>query len=685
MRWLPGSARGRRPAPFVAAVAALAATASSIAASPEAPAGDLEAEARANFARLGESRSLLWDWFAIEEFAALPGADVVPAILAELRKTPPKGLEHRSHLLASALAVRAAKLSKEGGLGEAEARALLDFVRSDLRAPSGYWIAYNAALALAGREDGRRELHDVLLDASFPTAVRAAVALGLAEAGDRSLLDCVEPLLAGAAKLRSRGEQARLREAAAWAAARLCAPLLRRADGDRKKASGEEAEDEEDAASVAEAWGIVPRGARPPPAGEVRPSEPKSGAPRAGEDPKAIRALAAVAEILRDKALSPRTRAQVARALQRAWGTEVAYEAEEAWKQVAADRERKAAGAEGRTAVRFFGIPSAGGAAGGGERILFVLDGSDSMLTPLAPEEKEALWELLRKSAGAETAEAGKPEGSSKKGASRGKTGVRPARGSGLGGIDARAWEAVATRFDAARAHLKQTLVSMPPSAEFAVVLFGDEAEPLRATPAFVKATEANRLRAVEELDAIVPGPRDEAHPHGRLRGETNVYEAFAAGFGLGAGASGDPLAVDGCADAIYFLSDGVPTRDGFPGRTPVLENPGQWFEGTEGEEGEREVVINPETGATRKEKYKIPAQPRTYVGPTRSSALFPTGPYVYADGLVDELRRRNLFARSTVHVVGIGEAAGFLCAEIARAGDGRCLLVDRRGRLEER
>ncbi|MGQ9591052.1 MAG: hypothetical protein ACUVYA_12240, partial [Planctomycetota bacterium] len=409
------------------------------------------------------------------------------------------------------------------------------------------------------------------------------------------------------------------------------------------------------------------------------------GGRRAGEDPKAIRALAVVAEILRDKALSPRTRAQVARALQRAWGTEAAYEAEESWKQVAADRERKAAGSEERTAVRFFGISSGDGAAGRGERILFILDGSDSMLTPLAPEEKEALGDLLRKSAGPEPAQAAKREGSSKKSAPRGKTGVGPARGSGLQGIDARAWEAVATRFDAARAHLKQTLASMPASAEFAVVLFGDKAEPLRATPAFVPATEANRLRAVEELDAIVPGPRDQGHPHGRLRGETNVYEAFAAGFGLGAGVSGDPLAVDGCADAIYFLSDGVPTRDGFPGRTPVLESAGQWFEGTEGEEGEREVVINPETGATRKERYKIPAQPRTYVGPTRSAALLPTGPYVYADALVGEIRRRNLFARSTVHVVGIGEAAGFLCAEIARAGGGRCLLVDRAGRREER
>ncbi|MGQ9591562.1 MAG: hypothetical protein ACUVYA_14860, partial [Planctomycetota bacterium] len=253
MRWSSGPGRGRRAAPFAGAVAALAVTASSPAVSPEAPPQDFEAEARANFARLAESRSLLWDWFAIEEFAALPGSDVVPAILNELRRAPPKGLEHRVDLLASALAVRASKLSKEGGLGDAEAKALLAFVRSELRRPSGYWTAYNAALALAGRADGRSELQAVLLDPEFPAAVRAAIALGLAEAGDVSLLDLVEPILAGAAKLRSRVEGARLREATAWAAAMLCAPLLGKAGLDREAPPGEEAE--EDAFSVAEEWG----------------------------------------------------------------------------------------------------------------------------------------------------------------------------------------------------------------------------------------------------------------------------------------------------------------------------------------------------------------------------------------------------------------------------------------------
>ena len=149
-------------------------------------------------------------------------------------------------------------------------------------------------------------------------------------------------------------------------------------------------------------------------------------------------------------------------------------------------------------------------------------------------------------------------------------------------------------------------------------------------------------------------------------------------------GPPGDHRVADGCADTIYLLSDGIPTRDGFRGMTPVVETAGQWTAGNPEMEGEREVVINPETGATRKEKYRIPAKPRTYTPGTRAASMDATGPYVFQDPLVDEFRRRNLFARATLHVVAIGEAGNWLCAELARVGGGRCIRVTPGGERQD-
>jgi hypothetical protein len=100
-------------------------------------------------------------------------------------------------------------------------------------------------------------------------------------------------------------------------------------------------------------------------------------------------------------------------------------------------------------------------------------------------------------------------------------------------------------------------------------------------------------------------------------------------------------------------------------------------------QEGEREVVINPETGATRKEKYRIPAGPKTYVPKTKVSVMDQTGPYIFQEPLAEELRRRNLFVRATVHVVAIGEAGTWLCTELARVGGGQCLRISPSGQRE--
>ena len=454
---------------------------------PEDP--EIHAErTRAEFGRLVESRSLLWDWMAIEEFALLPEVEVIPTMLAELRKAPPEGLENRSFLLAAAIASRAASEREGTRLLEGEAAVLLEFLRKDLRRPprswppgswpAWPWAAYNAAFALANFAGEGAELEELLLDDSMPATLRAAIVLGLAEAGRTSVLEKVGPLLDAADALRNRQDQARLREAAAWAAARLCAPALRGELSGRGKASGAGGIEEDDE-TVAEAWGI-PAGAR---RDADRPKRPGPGSTPAAR-PEARKGLdaperktecmAMIRDLLDEKALAARTRLQVARALQHAWGTEVAYLAAESWRQMAADRERKAEGKASRTSVRFFGIPSSGG-----NRVVFLLDGSDSMLNLLNEAEKDALWALLQEGADPELAGGAVAEAPERteKPRHRGKTGVGSGRRSGLSAIDRNAWEAVKTRFDAARVHLKHTLILMSPEVEFAVVLFGSEAE----------------------------------------------------------------------------------------------------------------------------------------------------------------------------------------------------------------
>lgn len=692
--------RSRPLGPFAVLVALVLADALSAAAPPptvpipEDPGAAARAyveSVKTRFERLEESRSLLWDWMVIGELVRLPEVDAIPRLLRALKTRPPKGLEARTHLLSSALGARAGDQLHATTLSGPEAEALLGFLRDDLRSARWCWTAYNAARAIATRPVEGRAVEELVVDTDRSPVLRGAMFLALADAGRTSALARVKPLLEEAGGLRDRKGRGRLREAVAWSAALLCAPILRKDVAAARKTFDP---DEDFDPSVLDRWGIASgdrrRRRRPPP----RAAESSREAP-SPEREAALRALAPVRDLLDEDSLAERTRLQVMRALQHAWGTEVAYEHAESWRQVEASKERAAAGEAARTTVRFFGIPTFGG-----RRVVFLLDGSDSMLTPLTPAEKDAFWTLIEESPAAELARREETR-SSRSGrtrrTSRGRTRVGRAAGRGIPTIGSEAWREVETRFDAARAHLKHTLASMSPDVEFAVVLFGDEAKALRTTPMFMEATDSNRLRVIRELDSISAGPRDAAHPHGTLRGGTNIYEAFALGLSLDArrrSSSGrtrvgsrpvDPEAVDGLADTVYLLSDGLPTQDGFRGRTPVIEREGQWIGDAPAIEGEREEVINPETGATRKVRYRIPARKRQYSPGSRSAVLDETGPYIYPEALADEVRRRNLFVRATVHVVAIGEAGGYLGADLARAGGGRCLRISAKGEREER
>jgi hypothetical protein len=89
-------------------------------------------------------------------------------------------------------------------------------------------------------------------------------------------------------------------------------------------------------------------------------------------------------------------------------------------------------------------------------------------------------------------------------------------------------------RMESAKSELVQAVLGLPDTAEFTIVAFSDAAVPWRRTP--VPADEANKQAAVRFVAGLVPG------------GLTASFDALEAAFSFD-------------VEAVYFLSDGEPTR----------------------------------------------------------------------------------------------------------------------------
>ena len=280
----------------------------------------------------------------------------------------------------------------------------------------------------------------------------------------------------------------------------------------------------------------------------------------------------------------------------------------------------------------------------GRERIVYVLDLSDSMLAPLSGVETERLREASRR---------------------------RPVTGSG-GRTSARdeeqerdpaddlPWDRIRTRFDAAKAFLTRSLAELDPGTKFAVVVFGDEAQLLRSTPKLVDAGRGAKAAAAE-LAALQPGPPAQGRPNGTLRGQTNLHAAIRLAYQVStrgvlplskAIAPGGPL--DHVADTVFVLSDGEPTRDDFPGSGPDR----QVQAGTV-------TKVDPETGAT--------SSSQTAGGMASSDH---EGPYRDLDYFRREMERLSLFRWTQVHVVGLGECDEHWGRVLSRIGEGELRIV---------
>jgi hypothetical protein len=255
-----------------------------------------------------------------------------------------------------------------------------------------------------------------------------------------------------------------------------------------------------------------------------------------------------------------------------------------------------------------------------GRRIAYVIDMSDSMLTPLTDKEVLALRKPVP------TGKKGKPDAPDP-------------------GVLDLPWTRIRTRFDAAREFLKASIRDLDAEASFCVIWFGSEAGFLTATPRLEPATRETVEQVCEELTAIVPGPSDESRPYGRLRGHTNLHGGLHRAFKVTdrtvvrRDEYVDPATFEAGVDAVFVLSDGKPTWDDWPERDRIEadDTPG-----------------DPETG-------------------TEGSGTMATfyGPYALTKYIRDDVLRLNLFRKVEIHCVGIGDYNPHLLEWIRRNGLG--------------
>lgn len=354
-----------------------------------------------------------------------------------------------------------------------------------------------------------------------------------------------------------------------------------------------------------------------------------------GGTPPFAEAAGHVIDALDGKKTELRTKLVVARALARALRADALYLDAESWRRVlagrAAEAEAQAQGDASRvrvagggvTAPRFFGIE------GAGLRVVFVVDLSDSMLTPLTREEVE---ELRRPRTGdAPTAERGAPP-------------APPAPGDEL------PWDRIKTRFDVARETLRRSLLALGDKMSFGVVVFGTKARPLLA-PNLLRATPQNVQRTLAALDALKPGKAEAGREHGTLEGYTNLHGGLRLAWRLTEAA---PIAAhehvaapgfDTGADTVFLLSDGAPSWDDYDQEDVSVEGM------TSGD---------PETG---EETGDVPE-------------LHYYGPYVETRFLLRDVERMNLFRRVELHCVGIGEATPELLRALTELGRGQLRTI---------
>lgn len=333
-----------------------------------------------------------------------------------------------------------------------------------------------------------------------------------------------------------------------------------------------------------------------------------------------------LARMLDMDAVPEHTRLVIARGFRRIFNAEHAYMTAAPWL-------KKLEGDNGRAPSRTLAQPTFLGLQAEGTRICYVIDLSDSMLTPLTDSEKRDLRNPVtghRKQDG----EAPEP---------------RPDPD-----VAALPWDSINTRFDAAREFLKLSLRKLSPEQYFAVAAFGTQAALLEACPGMQQVNEKRIQKAIEELDAIQPGL---ANGKPALRGMTNLHGGLQRAFQckskglIKSYEYVDWLGFEQGADTIFVLSDGKQSWSDWDCIDKADDS---------------DVPGDPESGGKLGEKGEHPE-------------LHFYGPYVDQRHMLEDLERMNLFRKAEIHCIGIGEAEEATLKAIAGIGNGQLRLVGRK------
>ncbi|MBL4849523.1 MAG: hypothetical protein JKY65_28670 [Planctomycetes bacterium] len=313
--------------------------------------------------------------------------------------------------------------------------------------------------------------------------------------------------------------------------------------------------------------------------------------------------------------------------------------------QTRGTRTRKAA-----AKTQFMGITSEG------QRVVYLIDMSDSMLLPLTSEEKETLRRPVT-------------GGTSRERKRRRRKQIR--------------WDRVHTRFDVVREFLRLSLRGLSRRMSYAVIGFGSRAQALGTTPKMTPAQPKYLAATLAELDKIKAGGTTATRKHGSLRGMTNLHAALRLGFQLTASGvlrSNDehvhPEAFAGGCDTIFLLSDGTPTLWDYQGRGPLIDRPGYEIKARK----YKYRYKDPETGEESEREINQPA--RTV--PPRKVPQSMQGPYQRTQHFRADLERLNLFRKVQINVIGVGEYSKTWLDLVTNAGLGKLRLVGKGQSKEE-
>ena len=224
----------------------------------------------------------------------------------------------------------------------------------------------------------------------------------------------------------------------------------------------------------------------------------------------------ALVEQMARKGVAPRTKLTIARQFAAAYSAPVSLNPSDWRKLMGFEALGEQKGHTRSFRSKFAGVESAG------TRIAYLIDLSDSMMTPVSDHVRAELK-------------------------------LQPM-----------------SRFDLARAFLIQSVKALPEDAVFTIVGFGTRANYLRNTPGLVQARPDRVKAVIAELKAIRPGAARRDRPHGTLLGATNLHGALLRGFRAKWGGHVprlehmDPAVLKSGCDTIFLLSDGDPNEDDF-------------------------------------------------------------------------------------------------------------------------